>query len=76
MDVTESPYASIGRTIKAARTLLGLRQTELAERANVSLWQVRSWEQGRTQPTATQLATVARALDVTTDALVYGSVLV
>jgi len=55
-----------------ARKEKGLTQLKLAEKAGVSLIQIRRYEAGNSQPTLEALRKLAVALGVTTDILVFG----
>jgi transcriptional regulator with XRE-family HTH domain len=53
-----------GQRIRAARDAVGLTQTQLAERMDVSQPVIAALEAGRSNPTLGQLAAVAEALQV------------
>lgn len=63
---------SLGRRIKAARTLSGLEQIELAELIGIGRASIGSWERGETQPNATQFVRIARATGMTIEWLAEG----
>lgn len=64
---------ALGRAIKAARIVKGMDQETFAERMKVTKYVVRSWEQGRTEPSALRLGRIAAELGVTADSLLYGA---
>ena len=55
--------------LKDMRRICGLKQEELAERAGLSLFTLRSYEQGKRMPRAKQLEALCEALGVTSTAL-------
>ena len=55
----------------ALRKAQGLTQQALAERAGISLIQVHRYESGSSQPTLDGIRTLARALAVSADTLVF-----
>ena len=59
-----------GKRIRAVRERRGWTQTELARRSGVGRDQVNDYEQARTVPGTTVLVALAKALEVTLDALV------
>lgn len=60
-------FTALARQIKAARALAGLEQSELAERVGVSRATISSWENGNTEPNATQFVRIARTTDVSVE---------
>jgi transcriptional regulator with XRE-family HTH domain len=52
-------------TCRAARSLLGLKQSELAAKAGVSVQTVKGFELGRTTPIPVTLAALQKALEDT-----------
>ena len=59
----------IGERIKAARKVKGLSQEKLADQLGVSFQAVSSWETGKFIPDSDHLAALAKALDLSLDAL-------
>ncbi|MBQ7916560.1 MAG: helix-turn-helix domain-containing protein [Firmicutes bacterium] len=62
----------IGRTIGSLRKKMGLTQTELAQRLNVSSKTVSKWENGLGFPEVTQFPALAAVFGVTIDYLMTG----
>ena len=62
----------MGARIAALRRNAGLSQAELAQRLQVSASAMGMYEQGRREPSAQTLVTMAQALGVTTDYLLTG----
>ena len=60
---------TLGETIQAKRTALGLSQEALAERVGVSRQAVSKWEVGDAVPDTDKLVPLARALGVSVDEL-------
>lgn len=54
----------VGRRLKARRLFLGLSQTDLAERVDVSYQQIQKYELGRNRVSASRLWEIAEALNV------------
>ncbi len=59
----------IGERIKAARKVKGLSQEDLGDLLDVSFQAVSSWETGKFIPDSDHLAALAKALDLSLDAL-------
>ena len=59
----------IGKKIAAARKAKGLTQEQLGERLGVNFQSVSAWEQGKYIPDSEHLPVLARALDISLDAL-------
>ena len=59
----------IGARIKAARKAKGLSQEQLGEQLDVSFQAVSTWEQGKFIPDSDHLPALAKALDLSLDAL-------
>ncbi len=55
--------------LKDIRRIYGFKQEELAERADLSLFTLRSYEQGKRMPRAKQMEALCEALSVTSTAL-------
>lgn len=55
--------------LKDMRRIHGLNQEELAEKAGLSLFTLRSYEQGKRMPRAKQMEALCEALDITSTAL-------
>lgn len=64
---------SIGGRIAEARTALGLNQSELALRINVTPQSVQHWEHGRTVPRGKRIEELAKVLNVTPEWITFGS---
>ena len=64
----------LGDRIGAARRSRGLSQAELARRLGISPSAMGMYEQGRREPSAQTLVTLARELEVSTDYLLTGQV--
>ena len=62
----------LGARIAALRRHAGLSQAELAQRLQISASAMGMYEQGRREPSAQTLVTMAQALGVTTDYLLTG----
>jgi transcriptional regulator with XRE-family HTH domain len=60
------------KSIKELRTRAGLTQLELAIRLGVTPSAVYKWERGSSEPSATNLRDLARALDVSMDEIDLG----
>ena len=59
----------IGERIKAARKVKGLSQEDLGDLLGVSFQAVSSWETGKFIPDSDHLPALAKALDISLDAL-------
>lgn len=55
----------VGRNVRAARSLRGMTQEELAERSGFSQQYISDLERGRRNPTILSLYELAQALEVT-----------
>ena len=64
----------IGARISALRRKAGLSQAALAQRLGVSASAVGMYEQGRREPAANMLVTMAQVFEVSTDYLLTGKV--
>ena len=60
---------TVGKRIKAARKMKGLSQEQLGEKLGVSFQAVSTWETGKNIPDADHLPLLAKALDLSLDAL-------
>lgn len=59
------PMDSLAEAMRFARTQRGfMKQTELAEKTGIHLYKIRTYENGSRIPTASELAMIAEALDV------------
>ena len=67
--MTEEMNKAIGERIKAARKVKGLSQEDLGDLLGVSFQAVSSWETGKFIPDSDHLAALAKALDLSLDAL-------
>ncbi|MEO0478398.1 MAG: helix-turn-helix transcriptional regulator [Planctomycetota bacterium] len=65
---------AIGDRLRSVREKAGLLQRQLAEEVGCSLSTVQSWERGRSSPTGEDLWHICRALNTTSDFLVFGSI--
>lgn len=61
---------NLGNNIRSFRELNKLSQHQLAKLANVSHVSVCKWEQGKTDPTCTNIYTLAKIFNVTIDELI------
>ncbi len=64
--------SDLSKVIYEARKRLGLTQSELAERAGVSLRTIQLWEMGKTAPQSHKLRILSEAIKVPLDALTGG----
>ncbi|MBQ8764734.1 MAG: helix-turn-helix transcriptional regulator [Clostridia bacterium] len=64
--------ANIAINIKKLRLQKGITQEAFAKTVNVSRQAISSWETGRTQPDIEMIGTLAEALDVSIEELIYG----
>jgi DNA-binding transcriptional regulator YiaG len=60
----DEPELSIGGNIRAAREAHNLTQVQLAERMGVDQARISQWESGQTEPLASSIMALARALGV------------
>ena len=65
-------FSVLGARIAALRRHAGLSQAELAQRLQISASAMGMYEQGRREPSAQSLVTMAQTLGVTTDYLLTG----
>ena len=70
--MTDEMRKRVGRRIRAARKEKGLSQEKLGEELEVSFQAVSSWETGKFLPDADHLPALAKALDISLDALFAG----
>lgn len=63
--------SDIAKNIKRLRITKGMNQTQLAEKLHITRQTVSSWENGNSNPDVNMLMTIAEALDVDVDALLY-----
>ena len=61
---------TIGKNIKLRRELLGLSQSELAEKTNITQAYISRLENEKFQPTAPVICSLAKALKCTADYLI------
>lgn len=59
--MNDAALDTLGKKIRSARLIAGLKQSDLAEIAGVSRSAVNEWEHGRTEPSASRMFAVARA---------------
>ncbi len=64
--------SSLGANIKAARSVLGFYQKEIAESAGISLSHYSQIESGKRLPSLEVFINISEALKVSPDSLVYG----
>ena len=64
---------NLGDRIKSKRKLLGMSQSELAEKVGISYAQVGRYETKDVQPPAKTLVAIASALQVSPDYLLHGT---
>lgn len=64
--------SKIAYNIKRLRTAKGITQEAFAKTVNVSRQAISSWETGRTQPDIEMIGTLAEALGVSIEELIYG----
>lgn len=64
--------ANIAKNIKRLRTEKGITQEAFSKTVNVSRQAISSWETGRTQPDIEMIGTLAEALGVSIEELIYG----
>ena len=64
--------SKIAYNIKRLRTAKGITQEAFAKTVNVSRQAISSWETGRTQPDIEMIGTLADALGVSIEELIYG----
>jgi transcriptional regulator with XRE-family HTH domain len=60
-----------GKTLQALREEAGITQSELAQRADVSIDSLRNWEQDRALPKIDVVTRMARAMGFSLDRLAY-----
>lgn len=60
---------TISESLRAARQVKNLRQCDAAEALGVSAITVNRWETGKTEPIASQLASLSKLYGVSTDVL-------
>lgn len=65
-------YAEIGQRIRSARKDKGISQEELAERVGISVTHMSHIETGNTKLSLLVLVCISKALEVSTDALLFG----
>lgn len=71
----ELDYVSIGRQIKKYRIELGLKQSQLAERSGVEPSNISHIERAATKVSLPTLVSIANALGVSLDEIVYDSLI-
>jgi len=71
--IMELDYTEIGKRIAHRRKELGLRQSELSERANISTTYMSSIERAVSIPSTEVIMRLAIALDTTPDEFLVGS---
>jgi putative transcriptional regulator len=59
----------MGERLRKLRQAAGLSQAELAARAGLTVDSVQNWEQGRSEPSLSRAARLARALGTSLDEL-------
>lgn len=68
-------YISIGNRIKEIRTAKGWTQAKLAEKSNIEPSNISHIERAATKLSLPTLVSIANALEVTLDEIVYGSLI-
>ncbi len=63
----------VGKNIKRFREEKKMTQDELADKLCVTRQAISNWERGTTEPDIDTLDTLAQALEVTVEELIYGS---
>ncbi len=63
---------SIGEVLKERRIELSVKQEDLAERMNVTVQTVSKWERGLTEPKASQVAELAKILELSEQEICQG----
>ncbi len=63
---------NIGNRIRRFRKTMGLTQSELAAKLDLTKTGVASWEQGRAEPPLSRLTAIAAALDVDVHDVAFG----
>lgn len=66
-------YQEIGRRVARRRKLLGLKQSEVEERANIGYKYLSSIERGLSIPSTEVIMRLAQALDTTPDEFLVGT---
>jgi transcriptional regulator with XRE-family HTH domain len=61
-EINRESRETIARNIAAQRKRIGYSKLKLATEAGVTDWQLRTWESGRTEPTARSLLKLAPVL--------------
>ncbi len=64
---------NFAKNLKRIREEAGLTQEELAENLNVTRQAISCWERGRTEPDIATLIVLSKALNVSTEELIFGS---
>ena len=72
MKSSNERISSLGANIKAARTVLGFSQREIAKSAGISLSHYSQIEAGKRIPSLEVFINISEALKVSPDNLVYG----
>jgi len=72
MKTANEHMTSLGANIKAARSVLGFSQKEIAESAGISLSHYSQIEAGRRLPSLEVFINISESLKVSPDSLVYG----
>jgi phage repressor protein C with HTH and peptisase S24 domain len=62
-------YMTLGEKIRALREVAGLTQQQIADDLGITAVSVSDWESGKTRPSGTRFARLARKLGVTVDQL-------
>lgn len=71
--MSETETQQIGNNIKMLREQKGLNQEELARRMNMARPGISNWENGKSEPSASQLIALAKIFNVSLDMLVGNS---
>ena len=63
---------SLGEVIKNARLRKNIKQAEIAKEVGVTVQTYIKWEANETEPKASQVAKLSKALELSTNAICFG----